>query len=187
MPVLPKTAVNVISRQTILAFIISAWMSGLIAAIAYIFNLVPEELLGNYDRVFLRRTAAGSLRWRKIITRAIVTLSDQQIVTGLAVLIAAYSQLDSISIYHWFIATYLAWISSAVHLTSLTYLRSWLERYPAVRVSSFHSVYGQHGRGRNVLEPAAEAKLLTGLEIGWHDDALLPPLRRALSHWAIGF
>lgn len=67
--------------------------------------------------------------------------NDQQIVTGLAIMIAAFAQWSSISVYHHQIAIYLGWVclicrtamiahsanmtlqlSSTVHLTVLTYL-----------------------------------------------------------------
>ena len=51
--------------------------------------------------------------------------SDQQIITGISILLAAYVGLvppsitgqKPLSVYHWQIATYLAWMSSNVHLT----------------------------------------------------------------------
>ena len=50
--------------------------------------------------------------------------SDQQLITGLAILISAYAQLNKdITAYHWQIMVYLAWFASLSHLTTLTALR----------------------------------------------------------------
>lgn len=65
----------------------------------------------------------------------IMVLSDQQIVTGLAILIAGYAQLScSIDAYHWQIMASLAWFSSVTHLTTLTLLQDYLKQRPALRI-----------------------------------------------------
>ncbi len=52
--------------------------------------------------------------------------SDQQAVTGIALLASGYAQLKSgIDCYHWIIVVYLAWFSSLTHLTTLTVLRQY--------------------------------------------------------------
>lgn len=62
-------------------------------------------------------------------------LSDQQIVTGLAILIAGFSQLScSIDAYHWQIMISLAWFSSVTHLTTLTILQDYLRERPILRI-----------------------------------------------------
>lgn len=56
--------------------------------------------------------------------------SDQQLLTGLGVLTAGYVQVvnASLSAYHWNSVVYLAWLSSTVHLMSLSVLRERLKR-----------------------------------------------------------
>lgn len=62
--------------------------------------------------------------WEPRLRKAILMYSDQQIITGLALLISAYTQLASnITSYHWQLAVYLAWLSSFTHLCCLTVLR----------------------------------------------------------------
>ena len=52
--------------------------------------------------------------------------SDQQLVTGIALLSSAYAQLGrNISAYHWQTAVYLVWFSTFSHLTTLTLLRQY--------------------------------------------------------------
>lgn len=51
-------------------------------------------------------------------------MSDTQIVTGLAILASGFSQIRcGLSMFHWQIVVYLAWFSSATHLTTMTFLR----------------------------------------------------------------
>lgn len=56
-------------------------------------------------------------------------MNDQQLVTGLAILIRAYFQVQNgLSFYHWQIVTDLAWFSSVVHIASLPYLMRYFEK-----------------------------------------------------------
>lgn len=65
-------------------------------------------------------------KWRMILDELILSLSDQQMITGIAILIAGIIQLDSkISFYHWNVLVSLAWFSSLTHLSALTLLRSY--------------------------------------------------------------
>ena len=52
--------------------------------------------------------------------------SDQQIITGIAILGAGFLETKSISVYHYQLVVYLAWMSSNVHLATLTLLRNYL-------------------------------------------------------------
>jgi hypothetical protein len=61
-------------------------------------------------------------------------LSDQQMVTGAALLCSGYSQLRcNISSFHWQIIIYLVWYSSFTHLATLTVLRRYLRDHKPVR------------------------------------------------------
>lgn len=53
-------------------------------------------------------------------------MSDQQLVTGLAILINGYISIQhEVSNYHWRIVTNLVWFSSVTHIASLLYLRQY--------------------------------------------------------------
>ena len=70
-----------------------------------------------------------------IINKCVLMLSDQQIVTGIAILGSACSQLDSgFQLYHWQMSIWLAWFSSVTHLGTLSVLRNYLREYPALRI-----------------------------------------------------
>ena len=101
---------------------------------------VREQDLNIVDEKFLRmirRLAhfAPSPEWKKPLGKAVLMFSDQQIVTGIALLASGFSQLPTgLDAYHWQIVVYLAWFSSFTHLTTLTVLRSYFQHYPATRL-----------------------------------------------------
>ena len=60
---------------------------------------------------------------------AVLSFSDQQVLTGLAILISGYVQLgcQGLAVYHWQIVVDLAFFSSVTHLTTLTCLRTYFQ------------------------------------------------------------
>lgn len=65
----------------------------------------------------------------KLIPKIVLGMSDQQLVTGLSIKISAYSQLNcDISLYHWTMATNLAWFSSVTHLATLLFLKEYMRK-----------------------------------------------------------
>jgi len=64
-------------------------------------------------------------RWSFALEEVITSFSDQQVVTGLAILIGGFSQLQwGIAAYHWLNVVNLAWFSAMTHLLTLTTLRT---------------------------------------------------------------
>lgn len=118
-----------------MSFLASAWIALLMTVVSYAAGRVPTQLLTNYDLIFMRVRPRSSSAWSRAFRKAVLVFSDQQIVTGIAVLIAGFANLNrGISIYHWHIITYLAWMSSNVHLTSLTFLRDYLYANKSIRL-----------------------------------------------------
>lgn len=72
--------------------------------------------------------------WTPIIEKFVLTLSDQQLLVGIAILIAGFAQHCSISVYHFSIVTDLAWFSSNTHLVTLDVLRVYLAGEPTLRL-----------------------------------------------------
>jgi hypothetical protein len=121
----------------ILAFLISAYVSFAVVLGAYLFGMVEPELLAPADvRIMRVRSRINNYpRLHHLMQHAILVLSDQQIVTGVAIMAAGFVGLRSgeTNVYHYQIVLYLAWLASSVHLSALTFLRPFLESHPAVR------------------------------------------------------
>ena len=71
--------------------------------------------------------------WVEVIEKIILNISDQQLLTGTAVLIASFWTHCSISVYHFALASDLAWFSANAHLITLPLLARFLERRPVLR------------------------------------------------------
>ena len=71
--------------------------------------------------------------WRPILERLVLSLSDQQLLTSIAILTAGLLRICSISVYHFQMILDLAWYSSNVHLTSLNVLQEYLLNRPSFR------------------------------------------------------
>jgi len=110
-------------------------------ALAGIENPGPRDLSPGADE---KRRLARERR-SKGIEKLILALSDQQLVAGLAILIAAYIGRCSMTLYHFYIVVSFAWFSSTVHLSTLAVLRVYLINHPRVRdwrFATMLSVYG---------------------------------------------
>ena len=68
-----------------------------------------------------------------MVEKVLLNLSDQQLLTGIAILISGLVKHCSISVYHFSIVSDLAWFSSYVHLTSLVVLEDYLRNRPQLR------------------------------------------------------
>ena len=69
----------------------------------------------------------------KGLGKFILALSDQQLVTGLAVLIAGFVSPCSMPIYYFNIIAALGWFSSTTHLSTLAVLRVYFIKHPRLR------------------------------------------------------
>lgn len=113
----------------ILAFLITAWTAFGFLATAYLLGYLPAYHIKRADKAcFKVNSRRADDRWRVTLDKVVLIFSDQQLIAGLAIVIAGFVEaltrdLDS---YHWHIVTYLAWLSSTVHLITLSLLRSWL-------------------------------------------------------------
>ena len=78
---------------------------------------------------------ASIFRLKRGLDKALLMMSDQQIVTGLALLAAGYSQLTcgGITAHHWLLMLYTVWMSSFTHLATITLLSSFFRARPVVR------------------------------------------------------
>lgn len=94
--------------------------------ILYAFHFLPGDYLNRIDRKILRRHSRNvTSSWREPLEDISIIFSDQQLVTGLCILIAGFWQAAyyNLDYYHWIYIIYLAWLSSTVHLMSLSMLQ----------------------------------------------------------------
>ncbi len=95
--------------------------------------IFPESVIPKQNLDPAEKTRRNRARRSKGLERFILALSDQQLVTGLAVLIAGYTDGCSRSLYHFQIIAALGWFSSTTHLSTLAVLRAYLIDHPRVR------------------------------------------------------
>ncbi|CZR65640.1 uncharacterized protein PAC_15540 [Phialocephala subalpina] len=70
---------------------------------------------------------------QEALVKFILVLSDQQLVTGLAILIGAVANQYKLTGYEFSVVLSLAWFSSTTHLATLDVLRDYLVTHPVVR------------------------------------------------------
>ena len=114
-------------------------MTLVLVVIHYIFE---EHTQNHVDRAWTKfvtprswhkLSIKGREKWAKATTAALLTYSDTQVVTGIAILLAGYWQLScGISVYHWRVISNLAWFSSVTHIATLTSLRKYFQRRPTL-------------------------------------------------------
>lgn len=70
-------------------------------------------------------------KWTETLEAVILSFSDIQLLTAVAILLCGYIQLPTnLSIYYWEIMIDLAWFSSLTHLATLTTLRGYFRERP---------------------------------------------------------
>jgi hypothetical protein len=119
----------------VVAFILSAYITIALAIAAYLLGAIDTKLLGPVDLVVHRIPSQPriSASWQKALDACVLLFSDQQIMTGLAILIAGFVGLnDRLDVYHFQVVIMLAWMSSSVNLTALTVLGQYFEEHKAV-------------------------------------------------------
>lgn len=106
---------------------------------------IPHERFNRLDNVVvaaLRRfvhikgevSEPNARARQKALERFILGLSDQQLVTGITILITGYAQTCTIDGYHFMILVAMAWFSSTTHLSTLVVLRDNFRACPALRL-----------------------------------------------------
>ncbi|KAL8730013.1 MAG: hypothetical protein Q9166_004337 [cf. Caloplaca sp. 2 TL-2023] len=97
-------------------------------------NTIDKWVLCQVQKIpLLRANKARTKFWQPIMESLILALSDQQLLTGISVLITGFSKHCSISVYHFAIISDLAWFSSNTNLTALQVLQIYLVQRPPQR------------------------------------------------------
>ena len=126
--------------KVLVGFLATAYLTFIIVNVYYLNGYVPDEFLNSIDRgiintLWRKARSRPAKIWEPTFRNAVLMFSDQQLVTGLALLTSGYAQLRcGISSYHWQMIIYLAWFSSLTHLTTLTVLRQYFRDNPAPRL-----------------------------------------------------
>lgn len=120
----------------------SAWSTLFLVFIYYLINIQATEdsidsaLVKLLRNRFRKKIAIQvSNKWIKALEGAVLTCSDTQAITGLAILLCGYIQVSKLSAYHWQVVVNLAWFSSLTHLTTLTFLRHRLRQQRDMAIS----------------------------------------------------
>lgn len=129
-----------ICSQVLIGFVATGYLTLLLVLAYYILGFVEAQFLNPIDRGCLRYVRRiikprSTTRRASTLRKAVLMYSDQQLVTGIALLIGGFSQLHyGLDAYHWQILVYLVWFSSLTHLTTLTVLRQYFRENPALRL-----------------------------------------------------
>ena len=70
--------------------------------------------------------------WKQTSQKMILMLSDQLLITGIAVLIAGFAQSSTLSVYHFEVVTWLAWLASNAHQVTLSVLRDYFRKHQSL-------------------------------------------------------
>lgn len=120
----------------IVAFFVTAWAAFIFLIIAYWTGLLPQSLLRPIDKIMFK---ANSRRchseWKETLDHVTLLFSDQQLLTGIGILLAGYYEVfaNDLDALHWHTVTYLAWMSSTVHLITLSLLKDRLRENKILR------------------------------------------------------
>jgi len=130
----PSADADVSGIGVIISFLLSAYLTFALVLGAYVFGYIDDSLLRPVDKrvhgINSRRVGSD---WYEAIRQCVLLFSDQQIMVGIAILIAGFIGLaGDMSVYHFQIVIYLSWMASSVHLSALTMLGSFLEQHKAV-------------------------------------------------------
>ena len=146
---------DIVGPGVMAAYFITAVVTILTVISAYLFGCLDDSFMVELDykvMTFARRqlrhlkrtrtnlsntvhaeSKAVEKARRAAVTQFILTLSDQQLVTGLAILIAGLSDPRHLTQYEFAVVVALAWFSSTTHLTTLVALRAYMNSHGIVR------------------------------------------------------
>ncbi|KAK6814567.1 hypothetical protein RU639_009398 [Aspergillus parasiticus] len=123
----------------VLGFLLAAWTTLLVLIFHYVAVHPSPRTSPGHQRndldCFLQDGIRRALKWTPSshwgppLETLILGMSDQQLVTGLAIMTSGYAQIqDGLSTSHWNIITSLAWFSSIIHIATLPYLASYFTK-----------------------------------------------------------
>ncbi|CAO2652751.1 Nn.00g021620.m01.CDS01 [Neocucurbitaria sp. VM-36] len=145
-PLLPNPELAGIG--VILGFSVSAYLTLALLILHYVTvhnvrrtNRRGKEYINPVDRgvlTFIREQVISwspSKRFEYAMEKSVLILSDLNLVTGIGLLISAYSQLDcGISAYHWQIMVFMAWFASFSFVSAMAFLEGYFQTNNNLRI-----------------------------------------------------
>ena len=125
-----------VNLKVIVAFFVTAWAAFIFLIIAYWTGLLPQQLLRPLDnKLFKANSRRCRSEWKQTLDHVTLLFSDQQLLTGIGILLAGYYEVFArdLDALHWHTVTYLAWMSSTVHLITLSLLKDRLHEHKMLR------------------------------------------------------
>ncbi|KAI1381598.1 hypothetical protein F4677DRAFT_403556 [Hypoxylon crocopeplum] len=125
----------------IVAFLVSAWTCLFVITIEY-FSMRSDEIRVHFtplDDLLTRAIKQLTRRLRKpwalqSIQPAVLLVSDQQLITGIAIMSVGYIQHCTIPQYHFYIVYWLGFVSCQVYNASLIALRAYVDKRPEMKL-----------------------------------------------------
>ncbi|KAF9700515.1 hypothetical protein EKO04_001283 [Ascochyta lentis] len=128
---LPESYLNETDRTVIASFQACLPSGKNLARVRTMYDKIKSLLLfGRPPRPHRKLTRRQR---EEVVKRFILTLSDQQLATGLAILIAAVTNQCTLTVWEFQLAFSLAWFSSTTHLATLDCLREYFLDHGTVR------------------------------------------------------
>lgn len=79
-------------------------------------------MLNNFDTRFVRIMPRASNRWSEILRKGVLISGTQQLVMGIAILSSGFAGVSHMVLIDFHVMIYLAWTSSIMHMSTLTFL-----------------------------------------------------------------
>ena len=116
------------SILTTVASMVAAWLDACLLDEETFF---PKRLQTSCNKHRDPSTMTTHKRWRNVLDRLILALADQQLLTGLAILVAGYiKESENLAGAHFTLIVYMSFLSSSTHLASIITLRKYLQKHP---------------------------------------------------------
>lgn len=129
----------------------TAYLTVLLILAYYLKNYLPSRDLNHIDRkvldfveslwtipilrefpkgLYTKRPHSAMGKHKDVLEKVTLAFSDQQVITGLALLLAGFSQLscNGINAYHWQTMIFTVWFSSLTHIATLATLRDYFQK-----------------------------------------------------------
>jgi hypothetical protein len=109
--------------STIITFVASTYAAAFYGDLPLDFIYTPQ---------MRRWTPEKKEFWRRVLDRLVLGFSDQQLITGFAMILIGLIKIRTVTSYHFFLILSLAMLSCSIHMTSVLSLRRYFQNHPEV-------------------------------------------------------